>query len=225
MDKLLSSHFDSESPEYYPEDFQGEAPGDGIIYISSDDDMECASSASVDDLESLSDDDELALLAQCVERQMEFPSTSESIPIPSTANKHKVTRAATPKLAYIPAPVFDVGYFDLGMGRGPVARDPRLRNDHPINLCSQLIPMVDTLMSPPARDKHPSGDWRIAAETITSNSQQHTSGIHFRGPKGGDNPYITGCTDCLVCGKSVEQIQDETVIDYLHKTAIPGGIS
>ena len=67
MDKFLSSHFDSESPEYYPEDFQGAAPGDGIIYISSDDDMECASSASVDNLGSLSDDDEVALLAQCVE--------------------------------------------------------------------------------------------------------------------------------------------------------------
>ena len=84
MDKFLSSHFDSESPEYYPEDFQGAAPGDGVIYISSDDDMECASSASVDDLESLSDDDEMALLAQCVERQMELLSISESIPIPST---------------------------------------------------------------------------------------------------------------------------------------------
>ena len=35
-------------------------------------------------------------------------------------------------------------------------------------------------------------------------------------------PYITGCTDCLTCGKSVEQIQDEAVIDYLHKTAVRG---
>ena len=126
MDKFLSRHFDSVSPEYYPEDFQRAAPGDGIIYISSDDDIECASSASVDDLESLSNDDEVALLAQCVERQMELPSTSESIPIPSTANKQEVTRAATPRLAYIPGPMIDAGYLDLGMGRGPIARDPRL---------------------------------------------------------------------------------------------------
>ena len=154
---------------------------------------------------------------------MEFPSTSETIPIPSTANKQEVTRAATIRLAYNPGPMFDAGYFDLGMGRGPIARDPRLRNDHPINLCSKLIPMVDTPMSLPARDKYlPSGDWRIAAEATTSNSQQHTNGIHFRGPNGEDNPYISGCTDCLVCGKSVEQIQDEAVIDYLHKTAIRG---
>ena len=218
----MSSHFDSESPEYYPEDVQGAAPGDGIIYISSIDEMECASSASVDDLESLSDDEEVALLAQCVERQMELPSTSESIPVPSTSSKQEATRAATPRLAYIPGPMFDAGYFVLGMGRGPVARDPRLRNDHPINICSQLIPMVDTPMSPPAKDKYPSGDWRIAAEATISNSQQHADGIHFRGPNGGDKPYITGCTDCLVCRKSVEQIQDEAVIDYLHKTATRG---
>ena len=135
MDKFLSSHFDSESPQYYPEDFQGAAPGDGIIYISSDDDKECASSASVDNLESLFDDDEVALLAQCVERQMELPSTSEGIPIPSTANKQEVTRAAAPRLAYIPGPMFDAGYFDLGMGGGPTARDPRLRND-PESICA-----------------------------------------------------------------------------------------
>ena len=82
--------------------------------------------------------------------------------------------------------------------------------------------MVDTPMSPPVRDKNPSGDWRIAADATTSNSQHYTSGIHFRGPNGGDNPYITGRTDCLVCGKSVEQIQDEAFIDYLHKTDIRG---
>ena len=222
MDKFLSSHFDSESPEYYPEDFQGAAPEDGIIYISSDDEMECASSAFVDDLESLAGDDEVALLAECIKRQMELPAVSESIPGPSRSNKQAVSRAATPRLAYIPGPMFDAGYFDLGMGRGTVARDSRLRNDHPINICSQMIPMVDTPMSPPAVDKYPTGDWRVAAEASTSSNQQQASGIHFRGPSGSDNPYITGCTDCLICGKSLEQIQDEAVIDYLHKTAIRG---
>ena len=174
MDKFLSSHFGSESPEYYPEDFQGAAPGDGIICISSDDEMECASSASVDDLESLSDDDEVALLAECIERQMELPLASESIPlpscsnqqrenrdemecassasgddleplsdddevallaecierqmelplasesipVPSCSNQQRENRAGTARLSYIPGPMFDAGYFDLGMGRG-----------------------------------------------------------------------------------------------------------
>ena len=89
MNKFLASQFDSESPEYYPEDFQGAAPGDGVIYISSDDEMERASSASVDDLESLSDDDEMALLAQCVERQLDLPSTSAGVQIPQLQESKK----------------------------------------------------------------------------------------------------------------------------------------
>ena len=165
MDKFLSSHFDSESPEYYPEDFQLADPGDGIIYISSDDEMECASSASVDDLDSLSDDDEVALLAECIERQMELPTASESIPVSSCSNQQGENRARTPGLSYIHGPMFEAGYFDLGMRRGPVSRDSRLRNDHPINICSRLIPMVDTPMSPPAVDKYPTGDWRAVTES------------------------------------------------------------
>ena len=184
--------------------------------------MECASSASVDDLGSLSDDDEVALLAECTKRQMELPTASESIPVPSCSNQQGKNCARTTRLSYIPGPMFDAGYFDLGMGRGPVARDSRLRNDHSINICSQLIPMVDTPMSPPAVDKFTTGDWRVNVETSASNRQQCPSGIHFKGLNGVDNPYITGCTDCLVCGKSVEQSQDEAVIDYLHKTAVRG---
>ena len=117
MDKFLSRHFDLESPEDYPEDFQGAAPGDGIIYISSDDEMECASSASVDDLDSLIDDDEVALLAECVERQMELPSVPESIPVPTSSSKQEGNRTGTPRPSYIPGPMFNAGYFDLGIRR------------------------------------------------------------------------------------------------------------
>ena len=223
MDKL-SSHFDSESPEYYPEHFQGAAPGDGIYYISSDDEMECASSASVDDLNSLSDDDEVALLAECIERQMELPTASESIPVPSCSNQRGENRARTPGFSYMPELMFNAGYFDLWMGRGPVARESRLRNDHPINICSQLIPMVDTPMSPPAVDKYPTGDCRAVTESSAGNKQQCPRGNHLKGPSGDDDPYITGCTDCLICGKSVEQIQDEAVFNYLHKTAVRGNL-
>ena len=69
--------------------------------------MECASSASVDHLESLSDDDEVALLAECIERQMELPAVSENFSVPPSSSKQEVTRAATPKLTYIPGPMFD----------------------------------------------------------------------------------------------------------------------
>ena len=96
MDSFPATHFDLESPEYRAEDFQGEARGDEIIYISSDETMECMSSTSVDDLDNLSDDDEVTLLAQCVERQMELSTTTESIPLPSCVDKQAAYQARTP---------------------------------------------------------------------------------------------------------------------------------
>ena len=143
----------------FPMDFQGATPGDGIIYISSDESMECLSTSSVEDLDDLSEpeDDEVALLARCIERQMEFPSTSRAIPIPDNdIAKHK--RRGTPRPMPTPEPTFNAGYFDLGMGRGPVPRDSRQRNNHPINVCRQLVPMIDTPLSPPPQDKYPMYD-------------------------------------------------------------------
>ena len=44
---------------------------------------------------------------------------------------------------------------------------------------------------------------------------------HFQGIElAGTNP-LSGYSDCVICGKSVEQIKDEAVIEYMHKTAIP----
>ena len=38
-----------------------------------------------------------------------------------------------------------------------------------------------------------------------------------------NNPAAHGYfTDCLVCGQPYEQITDELVIDYIHKTEYPG---
>ena len=179
MDKFLSSHFDLGSLAYYPEDFQGAAPGDELSYIPSDDEMECASSASVDDLDSLSDDDEVALLAECVERQMELPTGSESIPVPTSSSKQEEDRAGTPRLSYIPGPVFNAGYFVLGMGRGP--EGPEIEKRRPLNQYLQPVdPNGEYTNVASALDKYPTGDWRAVAEATTNNNQQCPSGIHFR---------------------------------------------
>ena len=174
----------------FPMDFQGATPGVGIIYISSNESMECLSNSSVEDLDDLSEpeDDEVALLARCIERQMEIPSTSRAIPVPDNDTaKHK--RKGTPRPMPTPEPTFNAGYFDLGMGRGPVPRDSRQKNN----------PVGQTVL-------------------LSEQGMQNYS--LFKMADGSLTPYMTGCTDCLVCGKSVEQIQDEAVIDYLHKTAV-----
>ena len=61
----------------YPEDFQGAAPGGGIIYISSDEDeaMECKSVSSITDFLPSSEDEseKVAMMALYVETQMPTP--------------------------------------------------------------------------------------------------------------------------------------------------------
>ena len=67
MDKLSSQLQDEETERLYPEDFQGAAPGEGVMYISSDEDeaMECKSFSSFYDLLSSSEDEseEVSMMA------------------------------------------------------------------------------------------------------------------------------------------------------------------
>ena len=45
---------------------------------------------------------------------------------------------------------------------------------------------------------------------------------HFRGVVVSEESTLVGYSDCVVCGKSVSQIQSEAVNDYLNKTEVPG---
>ena len=88
--------------------------------------------------------------------------------------------------------------------------------------------MVDTPMSPPLQERGPTYDLcptmycdahgyqrqrlQQSLETITK---------HFQGMGLGGTNSLAGYSDCVECGKSVEQIKDQAVIDYLHKIAIP----
>ena len=206
MDKFLALHFEMDSESDI-------TPPNSEIQISSDESMKCLSTGSAENLDDLSDTEDVALLAQWFERQMENPTTSPGNPIPDNKCSGTQGRPVTPRLLVSPGPMFDAGYFDLGMCRGPVARDPCLQNNKPINICTQLTPRVDTPLSPMRA---------ITNQPGPSSSQEGKTGAHFKGPEAKESPYINGCIDCLVCGKNLEQIQDEAVIDYLHKTAVRG---
>ena len=119
-------------------------PTNKVFYISSDESIESLNSASVDDLTDLfeSEDEDVALLAQCVERQMEIFSTSRKRLVPDNCDAIP-EKFGTPRPSFVPGTVFDSEYCDLGMSRGPIARDCRLTNNHPINICRQSTPMVD----------------------------------------------------------------------------------
>ena len=48
---------------------------------------------------------------------------------------------------FVREPLFSPSYFDLEMGRVPIARESRTKNNHAMNVCRNLTPMVDTLLS------------------------------------------------------------------------------
>ena len=55
-----------------------------------------------------------------------------------------------------------------------------------------------------------------------SSTPVETIANHFNDMTVSGNAGLVGCSDCVVCGKSVQQKQDEAVNDYLDKTVVPG---
>ena len=132
------------------------------------------------------------------------------------------TRPVTPR------PMFDPSYFSLGRRNWPIPRDDRLRDGHPITLCRNLVPMVDTPLSPPPHERGPTYDTRPTVYCDAHGYQlqrpdQSLESVtkHFQRMGLSGTNSLAGYSDCVICGKPVEQIKDEAVIDYLHKTAIP----
>ena len=104
------------------------------------------------------------------------------------------------------------------------------RHPIPIQLCQQLTPIPDTPESPTPENRGQSDNFRpdeipnepsptilnnpLIITTVTDGLQILT--LH---PHPQRNEWVTGC---LVCGKSYDQVIEETVADYLNQTAQPG---
>ena len=183
--------------------------------------MDCVSSGSINDFASESDEEteEIRIMARCIERQLAVP-----IPIPSSETLGKQKRDSTPPRPNTPPfPTFSQRYFNLGNGNGPLACDDRVRTNHPINVCRNLVPQVDTPLSPPINERGPSAELNDS-NSLHSGEASSVDSIfsHFRGMVVSEEALQVGYSDCVVCGKFVAQIQSETVTDYLRKTAVPG---
>ena len=149
----------------FPEDFIGAAPeGVDIICLSSDEEegMCDLSMTSVLDLQLSSEDegeidDEIMMMAQCVEMELSspipVPGPSTALKIRNEAPRYNPPRYGTSGASFATRPTLDQSFFSLGKGNGPIQRDDRARNNHPIKLCREIIPMVDTPMSPHQKRK------------------------------------------------------------------------
>ena len=152
--KIFKKRYKMDQQETFPMDFQGAASGDGVIYFSSDEDdaMECRNFCSMMDVLSSSEDEdvdseEIILKARCKERQL-----MEPILIPGPSRKQDTARVETPRPFLLPYHTVEQVY-SYGRGNGPIARDGRVKTNHSINVCRELIPQVDTPLSPPPEDR------------------------------------------------------------------------
>ena len=157
-------------------------------------------------------------MAKCIERQL-----AEPIAIPSAGTSGTQARCGSPKPDFPPFLAFTQQFFDLGVGNGPIGRDERIKSNHPISLCRDLRPIIDTPMSPPSEDRGPAYEQKIPSCSYSSDSVSvEAVANHFDGVAFSENSVLAGCSDCVVCGKTAQQIQNEAVNDYLDKTVVPG---
>ena len=125
-------------------DFQGLNAEPEIITISSDEEMDTNQWSSDEEYE---EDEDIVQMAFCVEKALENAGTtggqvmSVSIPCqPKPENTWQQHALPDNSAAMTSTGRFPTQYFDLGRGCGPIERDSRQRNGHPIQFCSELIP-------------------------------------------------------------------------------------
>ena len=196
---------------------------DEIMMMAQCVEMELSSLSSEDE----EIDDEIMMMAQCVEMELSspilVPGPSSTLITRNEAPQYNLPRYGTFGTSSAIRPTLDQSFFSLGRGNGPIRRDDRVRNNHPIKLCREIIPIADTPMSPPPEDKGPIYD-SISADRQGDITQQSLDTVtnHFQGMGIETHNPMANYSDCVICGKSTVQIQNEAVMDYLHKTATLG---
>ena len=105
---------------------------------------------------------------------------------------------------------------------------PQQRN-HPVKLCQHVQRIPDTPKSAPPEDEGPKNIFRSydLPKPLTSDSFNNLPNI-WTVANGLQNLTLHACTTqwmgagFLGCGKSYDQVVEETVADYLNQTAQPG---
>ena len=112
-------------------DLDGEfTPPNSVMYIASGDSMNCQSTSSAPSKGRLTAD------------------------LPENKLNAEPARFPTPKTTFVSGPCLSPSYFDLEMGHGSIARDPRTRSNHLFNVFQHLMPIMETPLSAPIDDKY-----------------------------------------------------------------------
>ena len=95
-----------------------------------------------------------------------------------------------------------------------------------ISQCGQLRPQIDTPLSPPAHERGPyNGPLFLEQQQQNDHPlplSSHTQGISVRMAAYCGQPNTALYGDCIVCGRSYEQIKETAVLGYLEATTYRG---
>ena len=204
-----------------------------LVCISSDDESDAV---SISTFHSSDCNSEVEEMATRVETMVSAPMmvagrrmTVEPFP-PVSVNF--VDQPSTSGSFVTPAQKFSKEFFEIPKVRSPHKRDPRARSRHPIELCSGLVPLVDTPLSPPQSERAPRVLFQTPSETdsgsvdATISSGSMTSGLaghdtprsHLQNTEKECGPISLNYSDCMICGRTLDQIRGEAIEDYLRNT-------
>ena len=199
-----------------------------LVIISSDDEemSDGVSVISTDDEEMV--DVETQMMALNVEAQMAEP---KDIPQRRMTMGHYDPNAPSNSVQYYLNMLEPTSSRDLRLPEGRPNTPESFATVRPINNCSNLLPFIESPQSPPDFERgfmNESLDDLAATPTNSSVAQipvllmTHVGNLPQETAQTNNGAAHGYFTDCLVCGKPYEQITDELVIDYIHKTEYPG---
>ena len=133
----------------------------------------------------------------------EIPEEDALVAGPSTSG---ATVETTPKM--------DHKYFDLERCYAPSKRTEKSR----IEICNTILPVLESPMSPPDHEKGPSQNTPFVQPVI---SRFHAS-YYIQNTRPYDNLSNQRYTDCMACGKAVDEIKEEKINWYMERSTPRG---
>ena len=181
------------------------------IYLSSDESEYSTPNTTPDhQLECIHPDSISQLIASQLEQRSNMGA--ETIVYPPTPNTSKISADDDPMN---PTPIIG----------NPHQYTPQIppRRHHPIQLCQHVQPIPDTPQSPTPEDRGQSDDFYPDYIPLHNPPNIVAVADDLRNLTLHPHPHRNEVvTSCLICGKSYDQVIEETVADYLDQTSQPG---
>ena len=109
---------------------------------------------------------------------------------------------STPKLA--------LEYFDRELCYAPSKKPKKSK----IELCSTILPIPESPMSPPEHERGPSKDTPL----LHSSSSNFHASYHIQNVQPYANLSNERCRSCMVCGRSVDEIRQQKTDWYMERS-------